>query len=115
MRIIYNSHIPFGPFWATNILGIVFCRKDKGKLPPAIINHEYIHTLQQREMGYLPFLIWYPIEWLIRYIRCRDSMKAYRSILFEREAYDNQHNLQYPLQRKHYAWWHLRQKKSKKK
>ncbi len=95
MRIIYNNHFPFGPFWATNIFGIVFCRKDKGKLPPAIINHEYIHTLQQREMGYLPFLIWYPIEWLIRYIRCRD-------------------NLQYPLQRKHYAWWHLRQKKSKK-
>lgn len=107
MKIIYNKYIPFGPFWATNILGIIFCRIDKGKLTEVAKNHEYIHTLQQKELGYIGFLIWYHIEWLFKWMKYHDKMKAYRSLLFEREAYSMQNNLNYKNTRRHYAWWHL--------
>lgn len=104
MKIIYNKYYPLGPFHAQNVLGIIFCRIDKGKLSKAGQNHEYIHTVQQKELLYIGFLLWYHIEWLIRFIMYRDWMKAYYALYFEREAYDNQRNLTYCENRKPYAW-----------
>ena len=107
MKIIYNKYIPFGSFLATNIFGIIFCRSDKGRLSEVDKNHEYIHTLQQREMLFLGFTLWYCIEWLWRYAKCRDGMKAYRDLYFEREAYTMESDLEYRHHRKHFAWWYL--------
>ncbi|MDO4210884.1 MAG: CPBP family intramembrane metalloprotease [Bacteroidales bacterium] len=104
MKIIYNRFIPFRPFWATNLCGFVFVRKDVGRLTEEASNHEYIHSLQQREMGYVLFFLWYNIEWLMRLVFYRNSMKAYRNIAFEREAYANERNLNYAKQRRHFAW-----------
>lgn len=106
MKIIYNRFIPFNPFWATNLCGFVFVRKDKGRLTETARNHEHIHSLQQREMGYLLFFLWYNVEWLVRLLVCRNSMKAYRGIAFEREAYACERQLDYPERRRHFAWWH---------
>lgn len=107
MRIIYNKHFPRGKFWATNVLGLVFCRVDKGRLRPKDINHEYIHTLQQRELLYIGFALIYYGEWLYRAIRMRSFMKAYRALYFEREAYDHENDLDYKNHRRPFAWWHL--------
>ena len=107
MRIIYNKHFPFGNFLATNVFGIIFCRSDKGRLSEVDKNHEYIHTLQQREMLFLGFSLWYCIEWLWRYAKCRDGMKAYRDLYFEREAYTMESDLEYRHHRKHFAWWYM--------
>ncbi len=107
MKIIYNKYIPFGSFLATNIFGIIFCRSDKGRLSEVDKNHEYIHTLQQREMLFLGFTLWYCIEWLWRYAKCRDGMKAYRDLYFEREAYTMESDLDYRHHRKPFAWWYL--------
>lgn len=104
MKIIYNKYYPFNPFHAQNVLGIVFCRIDKGKMNKVGENHEYIHTVQQKELLYVGFLLWYFVEWFIRFVKCRDWMKAYNSLYFEREAYDNQRNLTYCEKRKPYAW-----------
>lgn len=104
MRVIYNKYFPFRPFLATNVLGIVFCRGKRGRLKPDDINHEYIHTLQQREMLFVGFALWYYLEWLVNYLRCRDKMKAYYMIYFEREAYQNEKNLNYARERKPFAW-----------
>lgn len=54
-----------------------------------------------KEMGYIFFYIWYFIEWLIRLCI---SKNAYRSISFEREAFDNDQNLNYLDSRKSYYW-----------
>ena len=60
MKIIRNKYLPIGKnFWAINILGIVFT---KGKLSRISENHEYIHTLQQREMLFVFFYLWYTIS-----------------------------------------------------
>ncbi|MDO4958648.1 MAG: hypothetical protein Q4E68_05270 [Prevotellaceae bacterium] len=104
MKIIYNRFFPFGSFWAINIFGIIFCRVDKGRLPEVVKNHEYIHTLQQREMLYIGFYIFYVAEWLYRLIKTRNFMKAYYSISFEREAYAHQNDLNYKYKRKRFAW-----------
>lgn len=111
MKIIYNKYFPFGKFLATNICGIIFCRSDKGRLNEVDKNHEYIHTLQQREMLYVGFMLWYAIEWLVRAVQCRSFMKAYYNLYFEREAYHMERNLNYKNMRKPFGWWHLFVKK----
>ena len=68
------------------------------------LNHERIHAAQQKELLYIPFFIWYGIEWLILYLKYRDWMKAYYHIRFEIEAYHNQNNLQYLKNRRHYHY-----------
>ena len=107
MKIIYNRHFPFGSFLATNVYGIIFCRSDKGRLSEVDKNHEYIHTLQQREMLFLGFTLWYCIEWLWRYAKCHNGMKAYYDLYFEREAYQMERDLEYRHHRKHFAWWYM--------
>ncbi len=67
-------------------------------------NHERIHFRQQREMLWLPFVLWYGIEFLIRYAQYRDWNIAYRNISFEQEAFMNEDNLMYRAWRKPYAW-----------
>lgn len=66
-----------------------------------MINHERIHTAQQREMLFVFFFLAYVAEWVIR-LPMRGN--AYRNISFEREAYLNQRNLDYLRHRPHYAW-----------
>lgn len=97
MKIIINNIIPFKGFKCINLFGILFCRKQLDKID---INHEAIHTKQMQEMLYIPFYIWYIIEYLIKLFKGN----AYRNLSFEREAYNNQYNLNYLNNRKHYSW-----------
>lgn len=102
VKIILNKYIPFGKrYLAINLFGVVFA---KGKLNRATVNHEYIHTLQQREMAFLFFFLWYILEWIFRVIQYRSFHKGYYNISFEREAYRNQNNLLYNQERKRYSW-----------
>jgi len=59
------------------------------------INHEKIHFRQQLELLILPFYIWYFFEFMIRIVQFKDGKKAYRTISFEREAYENEKDLNY--------------------
>ena len=52
-------------------------------------------------MGIIGFYVWYVVEWMVRLLR---RGNAYRKISFEREAYDNQRDLDYLQHRRHYAW-----------
>ena len=52
----------------------------------------------------IPFYLQYGIEWLIRLIRYRNTRKAYKTISFEQEAYNNERNAEYIKNRKYYAW-----------
>ena len=85
----------FGSFWARDISWI-----DK-----YVINHERIHTAQQRELLFIGFYILYFIEWVVRYIHHRNWHKAYKNISFEKEAYSNDQNLNYLQSRVHFQQW----------
>lgn len=112
MKIIYNNIIPFKGYIAMNICTLLFVRKEyKGKLNETVLNHEAIHSAQMEELLYLPFYIIYLIEWFIRVLFVFPlSHKAYRSIFFEQEAYDNEKNLHYLPTRKHFSMWRRKQK-----
>ncbi len=84
----------FGTFWA----------RDTSWIDKYVINHERIHTAQQRELLFIPFYILYIIEWLFRLLQYRNRKAAYMNISFEREAYANGHNLSYLPHRKPYSW-----------
>lgn len=102
MKIVRTSILPFHGFSAINLLGILFVHHGV-YLSNELINHERIHTAQQRELLYVFFYIIYIIEWLVR-LTMRGN--AYRNISFEREAYANQRNLDYLKERPLYAWRH---------
>lgn len=104
MKIVYNKIIPFGrKYYCINLFGLLFA---KGPCDRVMINHEKIHSCQMRELGYVPFYIIYVVEWIYKLIKYRDSYKAYRNISFEKEAYNNEANLNYLTSRRHYAWRH---------
>jgi hypothetical protein len=62
---------------------------------PVTINHERIHLVQQLEMLIIPFYILYVIELIF---------KGYRNISFEKEAYQNEKNMNYVRERKLFGW-----------
>ena len=59
------------------------------------INHEKIHIRQQLELLVLPFYILYFGNLFLNLLIYRNFQKAYRNIIFEREAYANEKNLDY--------------------
>lgn len=78
-------------------------KKDKGDLH--LVHHERIHIIQQLELLVIPFYMWYGIEYTYRLLQYKfDSHKAYRNISFEREAYANEHDLDYLKKRKFYSF-----------
>lgn len=101
MKIIYNNLIPFKGFAAINLFGVLFVRKGVN-VTERLLRHEYIHTCQMRELGYIGFYILYLLEWIIRLFR---KGNAYRNLSFEREAYHHENSLHYPRLRRRFAQW----------
>lgn len=90
--------------YCINLLNTLWTR-DKSWIDATVVNHERIHTAQQKELLFLPFYLVYVLEWLVRIAITRDWQKAYRSISFEREAYANAKNQDYLATRRMYAQW----------
>ncbi len=101
--IIIKKHTFGGDFLAINLFGCIFSLRD---LTPTELNHELIHSAQQRELLYVPFFIWYGIEWILLFFKYRNWIKAYYHIRFEQEAYKHQCDLSYLKKRKkwHYSY-----------
>ena len=100
VKIVRTSYLPFHGFSAVNLLGVLFVHPGV-YLSNELMNHERIHSAQQREMLFVGFYMAYFIEWLVR-LPMRGN--AYRNISFEREAYANQRNLDYLHSRRPYSW-----------
>ena len=106
MKVIHNRFLPIKGFAAINLFGIIFARKGI-TISKEMLNHEYIHTLQQRELLWIGFYLIYIIEWLYLIIRFKSAFRAYRNIHFEREAYIHQTDETYASTRQNYAWLYL--------
>ena len=116
MIVIHNQWLPFHGFAALNLFGVLVVRRG-AKIDDEVMRHELIHTRQMRELLYLPFYLWYIIEWLLRFSwklvtlpvtpkskRRHHLRDAYTQMLFEREAYQHANDKDYLTRRKHYAW-----------
>lgn len=102
MIIVRNNIVPFSGFAAINLFGILFVRKNV-VITERMLNHERIHTAQMKEMLFIFFYLWYFFEWIVK-IFIEGKENAYRSISFEREAYNNEDDLMYLKSRKWYSW-----------
>ena len=104
MWVIRNKILPFTRHSAINLFGLLFVKRGV-RITPTLINHERIHTAQMLELLVIPFYIWYLVEWFVRWTKVHDYMKAYYMIGFEREAYGNEHKLDYLRHRPLFAFW----------
>ena len=98
---LIKRHPMGGDFLAICLFGCIFSVRP---LSETELNHELIHAAQQKELLYIPFFIWYVVEWLVLCCKYRNWMKAYYNIRFEKEAYLHQHDLGYLSRRKHYHY-----------
>lgn len=69
-----------------------------------IINHEKIHLRQQLELLIFPFYILYFFNYFINLFRYQNHDRAYRNIIFEKEAYDHETDPDY-LKNGHWYGW----------
>lgn len=101
--IIVSKYLVRKGYAAMAIFPFIFFRK-KEYINPKRLNHEKIHLKQQLELLIIPFYIWYGLEFLVKWIKFKDSKKAYYNISFEREAYQNEYNLKYLKTRKLFSF-----------
>lgn len=96
----------FSPKWVRGFafFPFIFVKEKKDKYDLFFINHEKIHLRQQLEMLLIGFYIVYFVEFLIRLLVSRNWMKAYVSISFEKEAYQNEKNLDYLKKRSFWSF-----------
>ena len=92
--IVFKYLTPRG-FRGLTFFPFVILTDKKDALDEVCLYHEKIHLRQQIELLILPFYVWYGVEFLIKWVWYKDKNKAYRNISFEREAYENEKDLNY--------------------
>ena len=113
MKIIFNKIIPFKGFKCMALWPFIFVRSEKKeRFLSHDERHERIHGRQQVEMLFLPFYLWYGIEYLVRALLYRNFKDAYYNISFEQEAYLKEYDKKYLDTRRHFAWLKYLFKKS---
>ena len=95
MFLIVSKYLISKKYRGFTFFPFIIIRNGFDKTDKVLINHEKIHIRQQLELLILPFYIWYFTDFLIKTILYKDSNKAYRNIIFEREAYANEKDLDY--------------------
>lgn len=94
---VYSAQVPFG-------LPLIVVRDEEVLDKEKTINHEKIHIKQSLWLGVVLFMPLYLLNFLVNLLVYRNAEKAYYNVCFEREAYDNDQNLDYLETRKPYAW-----------
>lgn len=101
--VVVGNLIPKG-FDGISLFPFLLVKNNKLLQLEVFMNHEKIHLKQQLEMLLVFFYIWYVIEFFIRWIICGSRYKAYRTLSFEKEAYQNEKNLEYIKTRKPFSF-----------
>lgn len=117
IKLKYSKIIPFPGFYACTIFNCIFRhpRYKNRTLSKVTYNHEMIHVEQQLDfvggneklyiLGGIIFYMIYFIEWLIKLIISGFTLgkvKAYKSISFEQESYQNERDLEYLTRRRRF-------------
>lgn len=101
----FRGYLIILPFlWVEGMAIFPFVLSKRKRPDKIFLYHESIHFRQQIELGILPFYVWYLLEYLIRLIQFRNRRLAYLNISFEREAYANESDFEYLVNRKFWAF-----------
>ncbi|TCI85545.1 hypothetical protein [Tenacibaculum sp. M341] len=98
--ILISKHIVPKGFSGITLYPFIFLRYKNLKKNKLLINHEKIHLQQQLELLIVFFYIFYGLEWFVKLIKYKNSYLAYKNLSFEKEAYQNESNLDYLKNRK---------------
>ncbi|QDW28306.1 hypothetical protein FFJ24_021195 [Pedobacter sp. KBS0701] len=86
------------------IFPFILLKSAKLKNDAEMINHEKIHLRQQLELLILPFYLLYLFNYLINLFKYQNHDQAYRNIVFEKEAYNHDTDLNYLKNGNWYGW-----------
>jgi len=95
--------IPKLPAAAMAIYPFILIKRKEYKNDKVLVNHEKIHHQQQIELLIIPFYILYFLNYITNLLLFKSHQKAYLNIMFEKEAYINEGNLNYIRTRKTFA------------
>ncbi|SOD19927.1 hypothetical protein [Pedobacter xixiisoli] len=95
--------VPKLPVAAMAIYPFILIKRKAYKNDKILVNHEKIHHQQQIELLIIPFYLIYLANYLINLFRFKSHHQAYLNIIFEKEAYANEGNLNYNKIRKTFA------------
>lgn len=102
--IVVFKHLFYKNYVGLSLWPFIILKNDALKSDIVLINHEKIHLKQQQELLILPFYFIYILEWLVRSLLCLSFYQGYQNISFEREAYYNEHNLNYTNERRAFSF-----------
>ena len=100
-RMVFISKyiVPKG-FRGITLYPFIFLRDANDKKNAILVHNERIHLRQQLELLIIPFYVLYVSEWFVKLCYYRNKNKAYRSLSFEREAYENETDFSYLKKRR---------------
>ncbi|MDB5121374.1 MAG: hypothetical protein JWN56_2592 [Sphingobacteriales bacterium] len=96
--------IPFLPASGMALFPFILLNHRQLKTDIRVINHEKIHLRQQLELLVIPFYVLYLIDYFINLLKYKNHHRAYMNIVFEKEAYLMDHELNYLTNRKFWTW-----------
>ena len=94
MILISKYLVPRG-YIGISIFPFVILKYRTYKQDRILINHERIHLRQQLEGLIVIFYVWYTLEFLVKLFIYKNWQTAYKNLSFEREAYQNEKDLDY--------------------
>lgn len=97
-------HVPVLKVDGMALFPFILVRKAEHKTDPHLIRHEKIHLVQQLELLVVPFYILYLLHYTVNLVRYRRHDRAYREIVFEKEAYAMDGRPDYLKSRRLWAW-----------
>lgn len=104
MRNPWFITLKFLPYSGMAIFPFVLIKHADFKWSKTLVYHERIHLMQQIELLILPFYFFYVLNYSINIIRFRNHDRAYREIIFEKEAYQNEATINYIRNRPFWAF-----------
>ncbi len=109
--IVVNDRLLNALSWSFPIAGIllfpwIILRKEikQHERYEVLIRHETIHFKQAQELFVVGFYVCYVLNWCVNIIRYKSLDIAYSHILFEKEAYANEHDDSYLDRRKLFSF-----------
>ena len=101
-RLFQIRILSFIPASGMAVYPFILLKKKEYKTDEVLVNHERIHLRQQLEMLIIPFYIAYFFNYILNRAKGLHHENAYREIIFEREAFKCQYDLDYLTNR---AFW----------
>lgn len=92
------------PYSAMALYPFILIKRDELRDNAELIHHEKIHHRQQLELLLVGFYVLYGMNYFFNLLKHRNHYKAYREIIFEREAFAMDKDLDYLKRRKIFAF-----------